>query len=152
VAALILLDQGTKAVALALVPPIDEIMYKFEEGSILAMGLIMHMPDPDSMMHGLYALAIIILAWTSKIPTAILCLWTACAISNHVESLVRPGVVDWIALPAEYGALIFNLADAYVIMGIAMLAASMIIGETRIGHFVFFSRFYDPFDEARRQE
>lgn len=144
-AGLLLLDQGSKALALHYAPTIETAWHSIMAyGCWLDVGLLMHEPDTETMSVIALSMASMALCWTARLPILTLVLWTTAGLSNHVEMLVRPGVVDFLVVKSGDDAVTaFNLADVYVYAGLLVLVVSLVLRKTYWYDMLWFSRFVD---------
>jgi lipoprotein signal peptidase len=120
---LVLLDQLTKACALWWAPGVRQALN--DSVVNVAVGWHIHQPDPNSLYLAIVAGLLVLSSWLLPVPAIAKILFTAAALSNHVEMLARPGTVDFLAM--EFGNKIWvaNVADLYVIAGAGSVFAAM---------------------------
>jgi len=119
--ALIALDQASKISAMHYAPSVKSALAS--SGWSLGLGWHIHVPDGMSSISALFALLLIAAIWWLPISPVTQVLWTAAAISNHLEMLVRPGTVDFLAFKFGSALYVMNLADIYVGLGVLALGA-----------------------------
>lgn len=113
---LILVDQVSKAFAVLFLPPIH-----FASHNTPTLGWWIHPPHAFSLIEGLAACACAYALWLLPLPKISKILWIAAAVSNHVEMILRPGTIDFIAIRIWDRVLVANIADAYFIAGTVIL-------------------------------
>ncbi len=120
---LMFVDQLTKIVALSAVPSARVMMSQLNWN----FGLAWHIHEPNAVSHvsALLVFGIIAFTCTLPIPTFAKVMWAAAGISNHVEMLVRPGTVDFLAFRLGGSVWVANVADIYYVLGLVSLAVFM---------------------------
>ena len=86
----------------------------------------MHQPDAWSTYIAVGAFALAAVLWKLPVSRVTKVLWTAAILSNHVEMLVRPGTVDFLAIRASRNLFVINLADLYFAIGAIVLIVWLI--------------------------
>ena len=103
---------------------------RYAENTDVAFNLLRWLPEPTRapllLIAGGLAVAalLVLLARTTadgprRVTAAALLLLTAGALGNYLDRVVRGYVVDFIHVPSWP---VFNVADAYVVMGVVLLA------------------------------
>lgn len=145
IAAMVMLDQGSKAAACALLPQFEGGDELFAAGTLLNAEFGMAKALIITVGLAFYAYA-----WSLNLPKPILCMWTAGGMSNLVELAIRGSVVDFIGFNTEPDHfLVFNLADVMIAMGFVALIGYAIAGRVRATDMVMGSAFLSPEDWGR---
>ena len=121
---LIAADQLSKLLALLFTPSVYTVMR--HSAHWVELGLWMHRPDAWSTYVAFGAFALAGVLWKLPISRIVKVLWTSAILSNHVEMLVRPGTVDFLAIRAGRHLFILNLADLYFVAGSIVLLAWLV--------------------------
>jgi lipoprotein signal peptidase len=124
IAGLIVVDQLTKLLAYYFAPAAAAAM--LHSGRLAALAWHIHAPDDFSVMTAGTAFAIVAVTWLLPISNCAKVLWTAAALSNHVESLLRPGAMDFLAFRFSGSVLVANVADIYFVLGVGVVAGELI--------------------------
>lgn len=118
---LILVDQATKTAAHFFTPAALESM----GDRSLALAWHIHQPNAYSDLLALVAVGLVAFAWTLPIPTFVKVMWTAAGVSNHLEMVMRPGTMDFLAFRLFDRVWVANVADIYFVVGCAVLLVTM---------------------------
>jgi lipoprotein signal peptidase len=121
---LVICDQATKIWATDRCAPVLEALANPNVN--LALGYHLHAPNPYSVHLAILAFCISIAIWMLPVTRAAKILWTAAALSNHLEMLVRPGTVDFIAFAIGNSIWVFNVADIFFGIGVLLIAGNVI--------------------------
>jgi lipoprotein signal peptidase len=121
---LIAVDQLTKYLAYTLSP--SAVHHMLDTGRSFGMAWHIHEANDYSTYSALAAFGLITIAWTLPINFFAKMMWTAAAISNHVEMLARPGTMDFIAFRFFGNILVANVADLYFVLGVLAVGAEMV--------------------------
>jgi lipoprotein signal peptidase len=120
---LLCLDQGTKMCAMTWAPPARKAMC--DSALNFAFGWHIHEPNAHANYLAIMAFSLAAAIWCLPVPMAAKILWTAAALSNHVEMLMRPGTVDFLAVRFGGNIWVANVADIYVVAGMVLIIAAM---------------------------
>ena len=121
-AAVVVLDEISKALALSLLPELDGAPTRF-----LQLGVV-HNTEQAAVMTGVAVLVILgfalatcgVLASHDRVAPVTLGLIVGAGVANATDGLTPPaGVVDWIAVGAG-GGVVVNLADVAVLAGVCL--------------------------------
>ena len=121
---LIAADQLSKLLALLWLPSVYAVMRHSTRW--VELGVWMHQPDAWSTYTAMGAFLLAAALWKLPVSRIAKVLWTAAILSNHVEMLVRPGTVDFLALRAGRHLFVVNLADLYFAVGAVVLLAWLV--------------------------
>jgi lipoprotein signal peptidase len=137
-AAVVVLDEATKALALRVLPELDAAPTRLAQLGVLhnvdlAWGLS---AGADSAAFSALATLLILgvsvlvcgaLARYDGASPMALGLITGAGVANATDAFAAPaGVVDWIALQVGSGGVVFNLADVAVAVGIGLSARTVL--------------------------
>jgi lipoprotein signal peptidase len=120
---LIGVDQITKQFALWWAPAAAMVMA--DSSVVFGIGCHIHHPNPYSFQLAILAFGLAGILWLLPVSGIAKVLWTAAALSNHIEMLLRPGTVDFLSVGFESRIWIANIADVYFVIGIAFIAGSV---------------------------
>jgi lipoprotein signal peptidase len=118
---LVLVDQVSKMGAMSCVPSVTVALAH----ATIGLGGHIHQPGHYPILEYIIVLCVIVLTWTLPIANSVKVLWTATALSNHVEMLLQSGTFDFIALRLGNRVIIANIADFYFAAGFIVLAVTM---------------------------
>ena len=117
--ALVVFDQLTKFGAQEFTPAAHRLMASPER--MFGLGWHLHRPDSFSDFTALGAFALVAVLCALPVPGMIKVLWSAAAGSNHVEMLLRPGTMDFLAFRLFGKVFVANVADVYFAIGVLAL-------------------------------
>ncbi|HYG73972.1 MAG TPA: hypothetical protein VEK08_03110 [Planctomycetota bacterium] len=120
---LVAVDQMSKAFALWWAPSAAVAMA--DPAASFGIGWHIHAPNPHSFEIAMIAFGVVGVLWLLPVSDAAKVLWTAAALSNHVEMLLRPGTVDFLSFGNESRVWVANIADVYFVASFAFIAVSV---------------------------